>query len=54
MLFKSNFLQDSGNNVKKLCDDNYETDKKESFNKVSKYHSRDSLETAEEIEKDIG
>lgn len=48
-----NVLQDSGSNVKKLGDDNYETDKKESFTKASKYHSRDSLETPEEIEKDI-
>lgn len=48
-----NVLQDSGSNIKKLGDDNYETDKKEPFTKVSKYHSRDSLETPEEIDKDI-
>ncbi|XP_015378498.1 PREDICTED: myb-like protein F, partial [Diuraphis noxia] len=46
--FKRN---DSGGNLKKSIDDNYDVDKKE-FTKVSKYHSRDSLETPEDIEKD--
>jgi len=43
------------NNVKKSNDDSYESernDKKESFTKVSKYHSRDSLETPEDVDKD--
>lgn len=43
--------QDTGSNVKKSVDDNYDADKKE-FTKVSKYHSRDSLETPEDIDKD--
>lgn len=41
-----------GSNVKKSADDNYDDDKKE-FTKASNYHSRDSLETPEEIEKDV-
>lgn len=57
LLFKMfNFEQDSGSNVKKSGDDNYETDrndKKESFAKVSKYHSRDSLGPPEDLEKDV-
>lgn len=43
-------LKDSESNLKKSSDDNYEIERNDK--KMSKYHSRDSLEPQDEIEKD--
>lgn len=46
----SNLLKDSGSNIKKSSDNIYESDRNDK--KLSKYHSRDSLDPQDEIEKD--